>query len=752
MSTIQEESSTDVGNDAPESQSQTTSSLDQARKYQRALIEAMPSSIANGFTRASVFLPVGSSGHASEFGNAPLLRHETMSELTPLTEGEPKSKERDGQLQHPLMGRRTSLGHVAEHQQQDTDELDQAPLFRHETNVAFSTNDSMDELDQAPLLRHETYSGSPAHGPHDELAQAPLMRFETNLDADATDIDNSGHRLSHDTTLVGDGDDGTYDELVHAPLLRHETEPGLPSSSTQSTFNSEQMVSPLDSLSSNIRPSSYRSSSVYSNDRNELDRAPTLAHEAGGSADQHSCFDHNRAGYPPAYAQGAAHCGLEDCSDDNLGGELDRAPTMSHETNDSLFLENPRADELGADPILPHEAGYPDASVSVTGWDGASSDQRGMDCMNDGEDALLSTSRTNSITSERLREAFKTRIFGATRLPMVSQNSSVENELDSGGAPLLAHERTIPINDRSRSDSLSSRGGNLRQRTNDNVHFSLFANRNPSIFPAQRSSLPHRMPQRDEDDFDLHDPSLEIFPVDRDAVFNRVIDIGNRLPEDQVPFPVGGIQSPAIESQSCSSVDLVPIRTSSTMSLQSIREDASEDGIGQTQLPSPVLMLASRVPKLSSPSPTLMSKGEDMITPMSQGPQVGYFESKDDAGVSQEGCHAHAPVSRPLHGPGTTSEEFKRLEGSTSKRHGRVFDDMVFLPKPAEKNIALPPNQSTDSFVKPGISNESGESKKRARRPHPSGKSDGSRGYKESNIARSIYAPFRACFSSRIAR
>ncbi|KAF2448227.1 hypothetical protein P171DRAFT_481312 [Karstenula rhodostoma CBS 690.94] len=734
MSTIQEETTTNSDNGGTGSQPGTPSSLEQARAYQRALIEAIPTSIADGFTRASVLLPVRPPDAASEFDNAPLMRHETIT-----TPGGGHQTEQQDELSHaPLMRHETGLGYVDDTHHQNTDELEQAPLMRHETIVASS---EPDELDHAPLMRHETNVVSSANSELDGLDHAPLMRFETILSPGVAYADSAERRVSYGTTLV---DDDADEEITHPPLMQRETMPVRFYDSEQSSLYSERMMFPMDTSNPPTLVGPPRSSSVYSTDVNEVDRAPTLLHELPDwYASDESAFDNwidPRAA--PDYNAGITYYEAEDSSDDESVGELDRAPTMPHEVGNESVGELDRAptlpheaensasssssgtDELDSGPMLSHEAPYANETNPITGSDGASSQRREAGTRDtdaasqrskarriiSGEDALLSSTKTNSFTSERLREAFKNRIFGATRRPTLSRDASDENEFDFAGAPLLAHEQTNPVPDRSSSDSFSS---SRRQRSTEIPDFASFARRSSTgIFRSQRSNLPHRMPRSDEEDMDLHDSSLEIFPMDRDQVFGRVRDISNRLAEDQVQSPVGDLDSPAVMSYTSSSVNLVPIRSSSTMSLHSIREDASENEDELSQLPSPVLMLASRVPK-SAPI--------------------------DIPKISQQRTNI-------IHGEG------KIPNATDSRRYGKIFETVALPAEPLEANAALPPKTPNVSFNGSNDAKEIDNAKHRCRTPYPEDDNGDEEDYQGGNIARKFCAHFRACFPSRNAR
>ncbi|KAL5397126.1 hypothetical protein PMIN03_004686 [Paraphaeosphaeria minitans] len=723
MATIQEESMT-AGNSGTNSRTSTPSSLEQAREYQRLLIEAMPTSIADGFTRASVLLPNRSPDAASELNNAPLMRHETM------TAGGGRQIEQQDECPHaPLMRHETVLGDDDDLQRQHTHELDQAPLMRHETNLASS---QPDELGHSPLMRHETNVASSVNYEPAEFEHAPSMRFETALSPETAYDDSAERRVSYGTTLVGEENDAD-DELSHAPLMRHETVPGRLDDSEQSSLYSERMVFQMETSNPPMLVGPQRSSSVYSHAVNELDRAPTLPHEMPDWwVSDESAFDDwiDPRAAPDYHADIVYFEASDDDSDDDSVAELDRAPTMPHEVDSETIGElewapslpheveirasssSSGGDELDAALMLLHEAEYTSDTRALTGSDGASSERRrtGISDNDDaasqrskagriisGEEELLSTSKADSFSSERLRGVFSSRIFGATRQSIGND----EDEFEFGYASLSTHERTNLLPDRSSSDCL---GSIWRQHGIDIPDNSPFARRTSSgIFRSQRSSLPHRMPHSDAEDLDLQDPFLELFPMDRDQVFGRVRDISNRLTEDQVRSPIGKLDSPAVASHSSSSVNLVRIRSSSTMSLHSIHEDVSENE-DEPRLPSPVLMLASRVPK-SSPI---------NIPRVSTRRHAGFMDGE--------------------------------MGATNYKRHGKIFDTVILPPEPPQANVALPPKAATISFNEPTDVNLIGKTKPRCRTPYP--EVDTSDDEEDGNIARKFCTHFLACFPS----
>ncbi|KAF2686296.1 hypothetical protein K458DRAFT_210632 [Lentithecium fluviatile CBS 122367] len=242
------------------------------------------------------------SDNLSEFGNAPLMSHETGRSPDGMTKSMSVSEFLSDTDNTPSMSSETGMT-----ENENVGELDKAPLMSHETGSSTENND-LGELDEAPLMSHETglwtrgrqrwgrvirpskiyrhgMVFSPGHG------TCPSLVFHANACPDDEACEDVG-------------------ELDKAPLMSHEV--GF-----------------------------FTKSKDPSDEASELDRAPLLAHETGLSVSNlNSSSEGSRA--RRSLSEG-------DQSEDDAE---DRAPTFSHEEED-----NPDDGYGGLDdmPLLPHE-------------------------------------------------------------------------------------------------------------------------------------------------------------------------------------------------------------------------------------------------------------------------------------------------------------------------------------------------------------------------------------------------------------
>jgi len=190
---------------------------------------------------------------------------------------------------------------------------------------------------------------------------------------------------------------------------------------------------------------------------------------------------------------------------------------------------------------------------------------------------------------------------------------------DDGDAPLLPHERESAV--------ASDAGSTFSQ--DDDTPFSLErqpsfdyendrtrdlfggAGRRHDIFRSRTNSskLPHRLPQSDAEDENLNDPSLERFPTNRDLIFERVASIGVHLPEDESMHNHPQSPQPSVLSQACSSVDLVPVKSYTSLASVPEAENSDEDDDNDDRLshdleslPSPVYISQKRFRMDNPPS------------------------------------------------------------------------------------------------------------------------------------------------------
>ena len=214
----------------------------------------------------------------------------------------------------------------------------------------------------------------------------------------------------------------------------------------------------------------------------------------------------------------------------------------------------------------------------------------------------------------------------APKFPHEDEDISDDGDGGLDDAPLLPHERSSSTGKIAGSDFASGSGflpAIAYQPPRSS--FPIFARRISSRIWKSRSnssSLPHSLPRSDAEDENLHDPSLEAFPTQRERIFERVATISTHLPEDESGQSHSGVNSPEVSvmSQACSSIDLAPI--GSHTSLHRIAEDAlmetEEDS--DSALGSPVMELSFRTGTgTSSEAPALKAEaGSESKTPMSQ--------------------------------------------------------------------------------------------------------------------------------------
>jgi len=626
-----------------------------------------------------------------------------------------------------------------------TNEHDSRPLFEYEVGPPNKASD-LGELDHAPLMRHETgpstkvkNRSASVHEPvrlerhdsgpsieveqkdqeeRDELYRAPLMRHESNMVL-VDDFRRYSSGARHERSVIPHGTSSTThnnessdaveriqnfendvfddsDELDRAPLMRHETNDRVENAHDTTRKSSQHHSFPYET-------SEFEYDDVGDEEEvNELDRAPTMSHETGTSP-----LFQSSSMNEPSKTSAASHTAeiIIDGDDSDGTDELDHAPSLPHERGCSSGSGN----NFGSDgaPLTRYDTNYLMADNAIK-WSIATQ-------MLNGDREMFGAKKPDSFTPERLRESLRGSTFSSTRQLNLFRNGSSEAEYDLDRAMLSPQPSKSP-GERSRGGRLEERG---YQTTTDDMSksFPFFARR----LPSYSSSLPHSLPRSDEEDNNLHDPRLEHFPIDRDQVFDRVADIGNRLPEDVLPMPSAALDSPAVISQACSSVDLVPIRTSSSASLVSISEEDSPEGDddreGESmQLPSPVLQIAHRASRLSKMSPgNDFATGDGLATPMPQNARAGYFEEPEQPSTIDEGSvdlvtlplymHQATPTGSKDDGDNICIDADKE---ENSRRWGKMFGATVLPPHAStitqtnmdDDSKHVVPRHASDSILK----------------------------------------------------
>jgi hypothetical protein len=286
--------------------------------------------------------------------------------------------------------------------------------------------------------------------------------------------------------------------------------------------------------------------------------------------------------------------------------EEESAQSSTDHTSSSDVINTPSAesqedqqddDVLGHGPLLPHEAGFtPQAKHTDSDYEKNEFDAAPLLP----HETDFSSCKDNEATSEGrhlTNDEYDYEPDHYTRYWNHSDNQGNHGELDNAptfsheqdllaedyGAPLLAHERgsvaeSYSGSERSFSMSPTTFEGAyppFRQETDSAKELFGGSMRSPFFRTRTSSStLPNKLPRSDAEDINLHEPGLEVFPVGREQILERVATIGHKLPEDETHDAPTSPQ-PSVLSQACSSVDLAPVK--SYISLASVQEDLEEE-------------------------------------------------------------------------------------------------------------------------------------------------------------------------------
>lgn len=415
---------------------------------------------------------------------------------------------------------------------------DAEPDFE-EVTVDSTVDQEPPKSPKVPLLIVEKVDDKPAHG--DDFGK------------DATPAQKVAHEIR--------AADATPDRLVISP------EPPGPSLEDESLLAEEsQPISQLDALDEmSVQSSTDQTSSedaVYTpsdheelRSEDELDNGPLLSHEAV-------------PGHRGSELRGGPLLSHEAEVDDETLNELDDGPLLSHETSSyrNGDLASDDDDELDKAPLLSHETDFSDykGSRHITNSDYHEDDDN------------LGPQHYGPCDDDENND-FGVRIYARDRAPTFPHEADMHDD-DYDSAPLLPHEYSSARASKAGSDfSTEDRSPTFGHET-DNTNGLFEGIARPNVFRTRSTSstLPHKLPRSDAEDGNLNDPSLEQFPTSREQILERVATIGLHLPEDE---PIDDqVHSPqfSVLSQACSSVDLVPVK--SYTSLASVPEaDDSDD-------------------------------------------------------------------------------------------------------------------------------------------------------------------------------
>lgn len=428
---------------------------------------------------------------------------------------------------------------------------DAQPDFE-ETRVDPPADLSPSKLPDVPLLVVEKTDDEPAYG--DDFGQDATPAQKVAHDMRTADASPDKVIVSPDTT------DSDTVNLEETPLFLHEsldTHPHPPVASID-TIEEESLDSSNDLTSSgDTMHTPPESDEVQSRDESEQEALLTPPRSssdvANGTSSQIPLLPHERV--PEA---------------EQTTSTTDVAPGFSYESGsqDNQEPGSDEDDEFDKAPLLSHETGFSNVKGSEdTTTSGYSTNDKNMEPQHygpyDDDDSLDGDAdETPLLPHERA---------SGSAGKVGSEHSANDDPFSLDTQPTFGYE-----NDSIRGTSRRvPRPGFMRTRTNS-------------------SSLPHKLPRSDAEDENLNDPSLEQFPVDREQILERVATIGTQLSEDET-FE-DQLHSPQLSvfSQACSSVDLVPVK--SYTSLASVPEADDSDAEEEDEhddldsLPSPVFI------------------------------------------------------------------------------------------------------------------------------------------------------------------
>lgn len=547
---------------------------------------------------------------------------------------------------------------------------------------------------QVPLVMVEKVDDKPAHG--DDFGK------------DATIGQKLAHELrsadaSPDQLIISPEEPGELDPAAQAPLFRHESfqdseaslpEPAIDTTEEESVPSSTDHTSSGDAINTPSAESQDDDGELgqgpllshetgFASKIGELKNGPLFPHETGLEVDEDDKFTNgpllsHETGFT---VQGEHETGKDEDSDCE-GDEYDAAPLLPHETGFSSHKggdatrkssrpirdeHDYEEDEFDAAPLLPHETGFSSYKRSETTSEGSRFTKDGYDYepehyvrYGDSDDGGDYRELDHAPAFSHEQDLFK-EDYGAPLLPHErgSAAESVSGSERSFNMSPTMYESAYPAFGQEIDATKELFGGSMR----------------PSFFRTRTgsSTLPHKLPRSDAEDIDLNDPGLEAFPVGREQILERVATIGHKLPEDETHGAPSSPQ-PSVLSQACSSVDLVPVK--SYTSLASVREDSEEEEDEENadveSLPSPVYM---------SKSATRFARDRDpLATPHpDDSKQLGFVP--DDKPETQ---NTHAAESSEI-------DSVSKTDGAKDSPKGLTSLSDIIASKATVMNTMTPP-------------------------------------------------------------
>jgi hypothetical protein len=472
------------------------------------------------------------------------------------------------------------------------------------------------ESSEVPFVMVEKTDDKPAYG--------------GDFGEDATVAQKVAHEIraadASPDKLVISQESHTEPNLEHqqgAPLFRHETFQTDETTSMSSIDDVSTQSSTDQTGSGDVINTPSEPEETQHDDADELLQGPLLSHETGfdivsGELENGNCLPH------------------EVDSDNGDADELTNGPLLSHETGLSGVTgidDSDGEDELDAAPLLPHETGSQRHRYS-----GNTTNSEYFEDEDTSEPSLYRYGDDNN--------DYPTRTLWSNEAPTFTHQEQGGHDYSTEEVHLLPHERDEVLDDS--EHSMDDGPFLLHARPNygyetDTAREIFGGIGRPGIFRARTSSssLPHRMPRSDAEDEDLHDPSLERFPTNREQILDRVATIGLLLPEDETIED--SVHSPvmSIMSQACSSVDLAPVKSYTSLASVPEADDSDDDNGDVESLPSPVELNLGRVPRgfakdpYATPIANNTNPFELKRNDSSQRPSTRTTESSDAESISK---------------------------------------------------------------------------------------------------------------------
>ncbi|KAF2465763.1 uncharacterized protein BDR25DRAFT_82866 [Lindgomyces ingoldianus] len=369
--------------------------------------------------------------------------------------------------------------------------------------------------------------------------------------------------------------------------------------------------------------------------------------------------------------------------------QLSNIAEEDEELNASVETES--IGELDNGPLLSHESGFSGYTAS-------------------GEDEGVDLDNSSDLPTEE--DSLEDGTYGSERAPTFLHENIGEERYDSE-APLLPHERSPSPPSIEGSSSSSMPSSPLKESSAPT-----FPHERPTTngkFFAKRTStggLPDILPKSDEEDEDLHDPSLEQFPIGREEILERVSSIGRQMPEDQTHLTRStGLESVVEErSEPGSSPDLPsPVVAHSTPAMTQSAEVSVVPSPGSPDEPAKPSAAVEELAVVSSETPadeptTSPSAAEEhtdiQATPVTNAAAVQTQQNREpDKTTQREASQSDAEGVQKHNGPNDGSKDWGKLYDSIA-RPATALDPFT-PPMTPERKI-----ESQDTEAAPGSASE----------------------------------------------